>query len=151
MNTGQLEHALRTNQLTSKLFRAVVAADRLPTSVNQQGSYVVNTDPHYLPRQHWVVLHFMSSHIVYFDPMGTPIAKHLLDQLRSSGTFSEKTLRHVVTRRIQGLRHTCGFYCAYYILCLANPEQYKLDIFSDNLDFNDRLVCNLFLRMFPIK
>ena len=83
--------------------------------------------------------------------MGAPIAKHLLDRLRSSGTFSEKTLRYVVTRRIQGLRHTCGFYCAYYILCLANPELYKLDIFSDNLDFNDRLVCNLFLRMFPIK
>ena len=151
MNTGQLEHALRTNQLTSKLFRAVVAADRLPTSANQQGSYVVNTDPHYLPGQHWVVLHFTSSHVVYFDPMGAPIAKHLLDRLRSSGTFSEKMLQHVVTRRIQGLRHTCGFYCAYYILCLANPELYKLDIFSDNLDFNDRLVCNLFLRMFPIK
>ena len=128
MNTGQLEHALRTNQLTSKLFRAVVAANRLPTSANQQGSYVV-----------------------YFDPMGAPIATHLLDRLRSSGTFSEKTLQHVVTRRIQGLRHTCGFYCAYYILCLANPELYKLDIFSDNLDFNDRLVCNLFLRVFPIK
>ena len=151
MNTGQLEHALRTNQLTSKLFRAVVAADRLSTSVNQQGTYVVNTDPHYLPGQHWVVLHFTSDHVVYFDPMGTPIAKHLLDQLRSSGTFSEKTLQHVVTRRIQGLRHTCGFYCAYYILCLANPGLYKLDIFSDNLDFNDRLVCNLFIRMFPIK
>ena len=151
MNTGQLEHALRTNQLTSKLFRAVVAADRLPTSVNQRGAYVVNTDPHYLPGQHWVVLHFTSDHVVYFDPMGTPIAKHVLDQLRSSGTFSEKTLQHVVTRRIQGLRHTCGFYCAYYILCLANPGLYKLDIFSDNLDFNDRLVCNLFIRMFPIK
>ena len=97
MNTGQLEHALRTNQLTSKLFRAVVAADRLPTSANQQGSYVVNTDPHYLPGQHWVVLHFTSSHIVYFDPMGAPIAKHLLDRLRSSGTFSEKTLQHFDT------------------------------------------------------
>ena len=151
MNTGQLEHALRTNQLTSKLFRSVVAADRLPTSVNQRGAYVVNTDPHYLPGQHWVVLHFTSDHVVYFDPMGTPIAKHLLDQLRSSGTFSEKTLQHVVTRRIQGLRHTCGFYCAYYILCLANPGLYKLDIFSDNLDFSDRLMCNLFIRMFPIK
>ena len=151
MNTGQLEHALWTNQLTSKLFRAVVAAYWLPTSSNQRGTYVVNTDPHYLPRQHWVVLHFTSDQVFYFDPMGTPITKHLLDQLRSSRTFSEKMLQHAVTSRIQGLWHTCGFYCAYYILCLANPGLYKLDIFSDNLDFNNRLVCNLFIRMFPIK
>lgn len=150
MNTGQLEHALRTNRLTSKVFRGVVAADRLPSPSNQRGAYVVNTDPHHLPGKHWVVLHFANGRVTYFDPIGAPIPKHLLDQLRANGALYEKTLQHALGRRIQGLRHTCGFYCAYYILCLAEPGLYQMNIFTDNLDFNDRLVCNLFVSMFPI-
>ena len=150
MNTGQLDHALRTNRLTSKLFRGVVAADRLPLLTEQRGTYVVNTDPHHLPGKHWVALHFTRDRTLYFDPMGAPIPKHLRDQLRTTGTFRKTTLHHVLSRRIQGLRHTCGFYCAYYVLCLAEPRHYTMDIFTDDLDFNDRVVCNLFVSMFPI-
>ena len=81
MNTSQLDHALHTNPLTSKLFQDVVADDPLPIPSDQRGMYVVKTDPQHIPGQHWVVIHFPNNWVTYFDPMGAPIAKYLHDQL----------------------------------------------------------------------
>ena len=141
MNIGQLDHALRTNHLTSKLFQDVVAADPLPIPSDQRGMYVFKTDPHHLAGKQWVVIHFANNWVTYFDPMGAPIAKYLHDQLRTSGTFSKKTLHYALTSRIQRLRHTCGFYCAYYVLCLAEPELYTMDIVTCRYESQESVYC----------
>ena len=98
MNTGQLEHALRTNQLTSKLFRAVVAADRLPTSANQPGIVWSSTQIRTTyPDNTGVVLHFTSS----TSSTSIPWSPHSQTSTRPTSKqrhFLREDVQHVVTR-----------------------------------------------------
>jgi hypothetical protein len=147
MNTEQIEHALTTNHRTKGLFQAVLPCDRLPPPTRQQGAYVVNTDPAHLPGEHWTVLHYQPTTVTYFDSYGQPPPKRLRDHLKNSGALRGKTL-HYNSVRVQGFRATCGYYCIYYVLTLTTKD-YTMDIFKDNLDFNDRYVRAIVRSLFP--
>lgn len=147
MNTEQIEHALSTNRRTKGLFQAVIPCDQLPQPNQQRGAYVVNTDPAHLPGEHWTTLHYQPTKITYFDSYGLPPPKRLLEQLKKTQALRGKTL-HYSPVRIQGFRAACGYYCIYYVLTLTT-EDYTMDIFKDNLDFNDKYVRTLVRRLFP--
>jgi hypothetical protein len=145
MNTHQIARALETNQLTKRLFKNVVSCDRLPPPAEQDGAYVVNTHPSHLPGEHWVVLYYEPTRVTYFDSYGQPPPKLLREYLKTTKT---KTL-YYNQNRIQGFRPACGYYCIYYVLTLTSKD-YTMDIFKDNLDFNDRYVRMLVRRLFPL-
>ena len=52
-------------------------------------------------------------------------------------------------KRCQGMRQTCALYCIYHILTRTSA-QHSMDIFKDDLDFNDRLVLKLVSSYFNI-
>jgi len=148
MNGSQIYHALKTNPVTSTVFRDVRAANRLPAGDEQWGAYVVNTDPDTLPGQHWVVLYYTRTTIHYFDSFGMEPTEIIQENLEKTKALRGKCLR-VHRRRIQGYRNFCGLYCIYYILSLVS-ESHTLDIFNDHLDFNDRLVFGTVSNLFPV-
>ena len=141
MNSSQLHTALANHRLTAQIYKDVRPADRLPK--NQLRAFVINTHPSHLPGEHWVVLLYTDRNTTYFDPYGLQPPNIIGNQL------TEHKLS-VNTTRFQGSRNTCGLYCMYYILTTISPN-HSMDIFADDLDFNDRLVHKLVYSMFHLK
>ena len=143
MNTSTIRRALNNHSLTKYIFKDVVPYDLLPIR-DISGVYVVNTDPHDQPGQHWVVVHHTPSAVLYVDPYGIPPPDPVASKLRST-----KKNVFFVTRRVQGCARTCGLYCIYYILCLVSPL-HTMDIFSDDFHANDRIVRMHVPRLFDV-
>jgi hypothetical protein len=148
MNTQQIKRALETNHLTKRLFKNVVSCDRLPPPAEQEGAYVVNTHPSHLPGEHWVVVYYEPTRVTYFDSYGQSPPRLLQENLKTTRALRTKTL-HCNRNRVQGFREACGYYCIYYVLTLASKD-YAMNIFKDNLDFNDKYVRLLVRSLFPL-
>ena len=134
MNTSRIRRALQTNSLTKHIFRDVVACDLLPAHSGGDGLYIVNTHPHYMPGQHWVVVHYTPHRLMYMDSYGLPPTPAILTSLRRDPRDI-----HYTTQRLQGCSDTCALYCMYYTLTLVSG-MHTMDIFSDDLHINDRIV-----------
>ena len=141
MNSSQIHKALANHRLTAQVYRDVRPADRLPQ--NQTGAFVINTHPSHMPGEHWVVLMYTDKNTTYFDPYGLQPPDLIGTQL------TEQPLL-INTTRFQGSRNTCGLYCIYYILTVISPN-HTMDIFADDLDFNDRLIHKLVHSMFDLE
>ena len=70
MNEIELEDVLRKN-IGAKFVR-VFPRDIIYYYLNLNGAYVVNTDPHYKPGQHWVAMYLKGGQGEYYDSMGLP-------------------------------------------------------------------------------
>ena len=71
MKTIDVEESLLSDEMTRMIAGGVYAADRLPRTITHRPLlYIANTDPHFKPGRHWVVIYFGEEHIEYFDPLG---------------------------------------------------------------------------------
>ena len=145
---SDIRRALKNNRETREYFVDVVAGDLLPNRRNQRGIYVVNTHPHDKPGEHWTIVEYTPTTVIYFDPYGGPPHPTIMKHLRRTKALRGKRLLYAAIRR-QGYRHTCGFYCIYYVLTRTNG-QYDMNIFNSDLDFNDRMVQRIVTRRFNV-
>ena len=102
-------------------FRGVFAADRLPRRP-YDGGYVVNTDPHDKPGQHWLGLWVDAPrHLEVFDSYGLPLTLY-------SNTALQKWFKQFpeLTRSGQTLQaldsQACGHYTLQYLASKARGE-----------------------------
>ena len=89
--------------------------DQLPTSIDTYpAAYIVNTDEHDEPGQHWVAVYFpVSTEAEFFDSYGH--APLYFDQRLAD--FVQKKNVVYNTKRLQGpLSIVCGQYCLFYIM-----------------------------------
>lgn len=151
MNTHQIAHVLRRDPFCKTDFQGVHALDRLKSvKLRYPCALVVNTDPSYLPGEHWVAIFLNASrHGEYFDSYGLPPSiypdiAHFL--IRNCESFRYNS--HL----LQGLGSTvCGQYVLFYLL--HRCRGYTLDEitgwFSPNLDTNDEQVQGFINKHFP--
>ena len=108
MKTIEVEESLLSDEMTGMIAGGVYAADRLPRTIPYRPLlYIANTDPHFRPGRHWVVIHFGEEHIEYFDPLGKEPNNIIEDYLTLMGPNGY--LRNV--RRVQD-----NFACIMLIL-----------------------------------
>ena len=71
MKTLDVEERMMSDEMTRMIAGGVYAADQLPRTIPYRPSlYIANTDPHFRPGRHWVVIYFGEEPIEYFDPLG---------------------------------------------------------------------------------
>ena len=123
LNTYQLQEALQGNKVTQPCFDGIYAANRLNEIEARPHLIIVNTDPDYKPGQHWLLLNFLSSHVVeLFDSLG----KDVEDYPRPIRDFVYRfsTQVHQMPYRVQPLYTAlCGHYCLYYAYCSCTGER----------------------------
>ena len=72
MMTLDVEESLMSDEMTRMIAGGVFTAEQLPRTIpNRPLLFIANTDPHFKPGCHWVVVFFYEEHIEYFDPLGT--------------------------------------------------------------------------------
>lgn len=79
MNTKQLACAIDIDSQIKKAVIGVYAADEINSIKLQRFGIIINTDPSYLPGQHWIVM-FLNEHNVleYFDSMANTQKLYLI-------------------------------------------------------------------------
>ena len=102
-------------------FRGVFAADRLPRR-SQHGGYVVNTDPHDKPGQHWLGLWVDGpQHLEIFDSYGLPLALYSNAALQKwFDQFPQLTRSGQTLQALDS--QACGHYTLQYLSAKARGE-----------------------------
>ena len=138
-----IDRAMRQHPLLKKIYGATVSSDHQRLCLQKPGVYVINTDPSYLPGEHWVCLLHHPHSLYYFDPYGLPPHPNIL---RSLSKCSKPLYYH--RRRLQGSGPTCGYFCIYFALTLVD-RRFNLDVFTCNHDKNDYFVVHVVKSVFP--
>ena len=109
MNSNQIRKILWSDIEAKNVFRGVFAVDQLPREL-QVGAYIINTDEHYKPGQHWVAVYYDGTIKEYFDSYGLPpLDRRILEFLGPKFVYNNIPLQKT-------LSNACGYYCVYYIL-----------------------------------
>lgn len=145
MDSREILQALR--QLDAKHV-GVYPADRLPMVWTRSTAIVANTDNHNRPGEHWIAF-FLDEHGTgtYFDSYGIPplYPGFFLRLRRNSNIYRWNT------EQLQGLfSQTCGRYsCVFlYFMCSGYDLDEFLSLFSENCEYNDHLIVELFHKIF---
>jgi hypothetical protein len=108
MNTEQLSQIMLSDKITSSRLGMVCASDELPSRVPTGSIYIINTDPSWLPGQHWVAVNFETNgYAEYFDSFGKPprqkVIEDFLNQNSTKWTSNMKRLQSIHS-------NACGHY-----------------------------------------
>ena len=91
----------------------VYTSDAIPIHVKKRPLlYIVNTDPSYMPGEHWVMNYIgEDGSVEYFDPLGeapSSTIEHYLWRICPNGYLK-------ITTALQGSTSSnCGQFCLYY-------------------------------------
>jgi len=101
-------------------FVGVFPLNKLPQVMCAPSNFIVNTDTHNLPGEHWLAVSYQKGGIVYvFDPFGfyyPPILKIYVNKLKRAEPVIYNRIRY------QGLlEQTCGLYCIAWLIAINTP------------------------------
>ena len=109
MDTNQIITILKNDILAKDVFKGVYAVDQLPKNL-EYGAYVINTDEHYKPGEHWVAVYYDEKSKDYFDSYGIlPIDSRIEKFCGKEFVYNNVKLQKTYS-------NACGFYCIYFIL-----------------------------------
>lgn len=140
-------NANNINQKLSKLnyFVGTFPCDRIPIVIKRPAYFVINTDSHDKPGEHWVCMILKPNETgEYFDSFGLPpLVEHIKYYL--DYTCPKGWCYNTVT--LQGLTSfCCGQYCIIYLI--LRSKNYKkgeiISLFNKNCEINDKIVTELF-------
>ena len=141
MDTSIIRKLLKT----FKCFKGVFPCDQLPYDENLPLNIIINTDPSYLPGQHWVCVSINKNGFgQYFDSFGIePFKEEILDFLDQKCT---KGWRHNQVQLQNTKSITCGHYCVLYIIfmCQGLTNEEFIQKFSVITLDNDRRMLEMF-------
>ena len=114
MNSKQLQWMLSGGKFTKLSFRGVYAIDEMELikTVSYPSSFVINLDPGYKPRSHWVAVYFDKNGVgEYFDSFAHyPPCKvvHFLRSYAEGWQYNHMQVQELYTT-------TCGRFVVFYI------------------------------------
>ena len=141
MRTSEINKVLKNNPYSRRYFIGTFAANQCPKTPTPNTCFISNTDPHYLPGQHWIAMYVKNDgNIYYFDPYGIrPITIYHTDFLKKSsdgsGTYNRKQVQQLQST-------TCGIHCINFIIesCrLQDPNQTMVNLITLPTPFVDRM------------
>ena len=142
MNTQSINKQLKR----IKCFKGTFPKNRIPKKNYKKFpiSFIINTDPDYLPGQHWVALFLENNKAEYMDSFGfKPICCEIQNYLKK---YKIKMIKYN-TYPLQSISSsTCGAYCILYIKMRCNSFSFKdfLKIFSkNNTRYNDLIATKI--------
>ena len=142
MYAAELSLIMQSDSCFRKIHHDVLSIDQLP-SYAIPGAYIINTDPSYLPGQHWIALFVSSGGVVnYFDSYGRPPPVDLRHILPSHYTWN--------TRKLQGIFDSdCGLYCLFFLYyrCRGYPIN---SIINNLIDRHSFYLLDWFVSKFNI-
>ena len=108
----------------------------IPEFGSVDGAYVINTDPHYKPGQHWVAMYLNGGRGEYYDSLGLPpMYEEFVDFLPKKWTFNSRTVQDVISEY-------CGHHCIYYLCNRLKGQTMRkiVNTFDDDFVVKDALV-----------
>ena len=108
-------------------YRGAVPVDRLPKTLKQGQSLIINLQTSQEGGSHWVCLKHLSGLSLYFDPFGAPPDDRVLALLhRSGGTpyVNNSQYQHKDSDR-------CGAYCAYVLQNVRSTNDIYRVLYED--------------------
>jgi hypothetical protein len=150
LTTKELNDALYSNDITSRVFRGVHPACIEPKTVKEYYSFITNTHTHEKSGEHWNSWIVDKDTVFFFDSFGRGPTNQTLPFFYSD--FVSK-FKYVVSIRspVQGLySNACGYFCAHYIyLVLAGfTTQHFLNDYTRDFEKNDKIVSSIFYSIF---
>ena len=141
MNGNLIEYILQKDSKCKPMFLGVFSSDCLPTNFDKSrpAIMVCNTDPHYKPGEHWVVLYVEDfSYGEYFDSFGRPPDvpfRRFLHRHCARWIFTDRHLQSVISR-------FCGHYCIFYCLNRARDRNLNaiVSMLTSDTGLNDYLI-----------
>lgn len=146
MDTSQLQCMIKCDPVLHRRVNGVFAADKLPSELPQTPfGFIVNTDIHTKPGQHWCAFFSdVRGRVDFFDTYGrTPNQNsHYFQRWLKTNASSIQT-NHI---QIQSDNSTlCGLYCILFLRVRFSGYTYQqfLNVFNDSaLDANDNYVAD---------
>ena len=125
-----------------KIYRGTFSSDNL---CHETGLTVYNTDPHYLPGSHWIVVYISSDRQTgeYFDSFGRPPNQNFTSYMNGHcryWTHNRRQLQSVSSK-------LCGHYCLMYCICRSrgmNVVDFSSRFVKCDTGFNDYVVRRFF-------
>ena len=124
--------------------KGISPIDKLPKITTPKSLYFINTDPAFLPGEHWVCVFFpeKNSPPEFFDSLGrapTYYSKNIIHFLGSRYMYNSIRLQPPQTS-------TCGLYCLYFLYHRIRGFSFLeiLESFSKNLQHNDVVVIDFY-------
>ena len=118
-----------------RYYGGVIALDELPKAkVPDKTIYIVNTDPSYKKRQHWILIWY---HDIpeYFDPLAHFPSPQMQESLFFKKSFYRNTCQVQPSFSVK-----CGEYCLFYAYYHArgySMGKIMEKFYSSRLKFND--------------
>lgn len=148
MNSKRIQHILTLDPYAKLVFSGFGYPD-LPLLIKKfPALLILNTDKSTGPGEHWCVSFFRNNkYCEFFDPYGMSPDVY---------NFTERIFEHCSTiqynkKQVQGLNQsTCGHHCIFFTLYRSRGipcETILSNIYSNNIDSNDKLVYN-FMKQF---
>jgi len=136
MDTHQIETILATDPIVRPYLRGVLASDQLPRQA--RGAFVINTDPHDRPGEHWVAC-YIDETGDYFDSYGLPPWLLPITNFMNRNTIRWDTNTEILQSPFSD---TCGHYCIYFLWhrCRGMSLRDIVATFTHDLQNNDALV-----------
>jgi len=156
MDELDIEKCLSEDFHARKVFKGTWPCNiypRINYNLNMPSAYIVNLDNSEQEGSHWVALYVTNNFTYFFDTYA-----------RNPDSFNihiQKYIRHVArsncVKYISGkplqlkTSSVCGFYCIFFIICLANDITFEdfINIFTNCEVENDSFICKLIKNMFP--
>jgi hypothetical protein len=149
MNTIQLQSCL-LKILKHKDFQiGVLASDELTLVERKKFLIVVNSEPSFLPGQHWVAFLKIGKNLEFFDSFGKDVdfyGSYFKLFVKSHGG----KVIYNNTQLQSNESFLCGQYCLFFLFCRNHNMKYKriLECFSKwDLNANDVMISQFYVRV----
>ena len=143
MDTDEIKEFMLKDQEIRKIFKGVYPIDLIPDYLESPSLIIVNLDSSEKKGSHWVVLHYVTSHIVeHFDSIGRKPDEHISNIL-----FTEKLTYKYNNKRLQSMyTNTCGLFCLFYSYYSSRNENMVkiLDRFGNTFKENEVIVIKFY-------
>lgn len=149
LSTEELEKFLYSDILLYHNTEGVFAIDKIPNKNKYKKCFIINSDPSFLPGQHWIAIFLPSNGLPeFFDSFG-----------KSPSSYSESLLNFLLDQNSKGFIYnykkiqssessTCGLFCLYFLYYRIRGYSFTeiLKRFGKNLSQNDLIVIDLYYK-----
>ena len=135
MNTKEIWNALFMNEKTNTFFDGVFSIDTLKNIEVKPELIICNTDPSYLPGEHWVLFFFEKDSVDFYDSLGKDISYYGPEFSIFIKNFTNN-FKQCVGRTQPYKSSLCGLYCLYYAYakCIGKSmEEIVIEMSNSNL------------------
>lgn len=147
LRTSDLEKYIYCDELLLYNSGGVFPMNKLPKEKNNKKCFIINSDPSFLPGEHWFAVFFPTNSLPeFFDSLG-----------RCPSYYSESLLNFLLEENSEGFVYnskplqpshssTCGLFSLYFLYYRVRGYSFEdiLERFGTNLEHNDLIVINFY-------